>query len=95
MASKKKKKKKKRLMWLFIFVLISGFFLREEYMMYKLKNVKSEYAQHLANEKAVQQKLKNQIKQSQRSEYVENQARTKLGLLKPDEILFIDQNKKK
>jgi cell division protein DivIC len=92
---KKKKKKKKRILWVLIFLFIGGFFLREQYMMYNLNKVKSVYNERLSNIKLQNEQLQNEIKLAKRKDYVENQAREKLGLVKPNEILFIDKNKKK
>jgi cell division protein FtsB len=95
MAMKKKKKKKKRILWMLIFLFIGGFFLREQYMMYNLNKVKSVYSERLSNIKLQNEQLQNEVKLAKRKDYVENQAREKLGLVKPNEILFIDKNKKK
>ena len=94
-VKKKKKKNKKRILWVLIFLFIGGFFLREQYMMYNLNKVKSVYNERLSNIKLQNEQLQNEFKLAKRKDYVENQAREKLGLVKQNEILFIDKNKKK
>ena len=63
--------------------------------MYNLNKVKSVYNERLSNIKLQNEQLQNEVKLAKRKDYVENQAREKLGLVKPNEILFIDKNKKK
>ena len=88
-------KKKKIVFWLLLFFFFGSFFLREQYILYKLSKVQKTYQVQLNNIKKQNQILLNEIKLSKRSDYIENLAREKLGLAKPNEIIFLDKNKKR
>jgi cell division protein DivIC len=88
-------KKKKIIFWLLVFFFFGSFFLREQYILYKLDKVQKTYQAQLDKIKKQNQSLLNEVKLSNRSDYIENLAREKLGLAKPGEIIFIDKNKKK
>jgi cell division protein DivIC len=91
----KKRKKKKIMFWLFILLFFGIFFAKEQFMLHQLGDVKKQNQDNLnfVTEQNVQ--LQNQVKLTKRSDYIENLAREKLGLVKPGEILFIDKDKKR
>jgi cell division protein DivIC len=91
----KRRKKKKIVFWLLILFFFGIFFIREQFMLRQLSEVKKHNQEQLklVTEQNVQ--LRNQIKLTKRSDYIENLAREKLGLIKPGEILFIDKDKKR
>jgi cell division protein DivIC len=88
-------KRKKIIFWVLVFFFFGSFFLREQYILYKLDRVQKTYQVQLDNIKKQNQSLLNEVKLSNRSDYIENLAREKLGLAKPGEIIFIDKNKKR
>lgn len=87
-------KKKKYVFWILLVIFFGIFFMREQYLLYKLNDVNKGYGNQLSKLKIQNQELNNEKLMSKRKDYIENQAREKLGLVKPGEILFIDRNKK-
>lgn len=87
-------KKKKYIFWLLLVFFFGGLFMREQYMLYKLGNVNNSYKDQLCKLKIQNAQLNNEKLMTKRKDYIETEAREKLGLVKPGEILFIDKNKK-
>jgi cell division protein FtsB len=87
-------KKKKYVFWIIIVFFFGILFAREQYLMYNLKNVKRDYTIQLSKLKIQNEQLNNQKLITKRNDYIETEAREKLGLVKPGEVLFIDRDKK-
>lgn len=89
-----KKKKKKILLRVLVFLFFGVIMVKQQIIIFRLnKDIKS-YNEILNKVKAQNLDLKEELKISERADYIERLARQKLRLIKPGEILFIDKNKK-
>lgn len=88
-------KKKKMIFWLLLVFFFGIFFIREQAMLNQLDKVKKYNTEQLNMVKQQSNALQNQVEITKRSDFIENLAREKLGLVKPGDIIFIDRNKKK
>jgi cell division protein DivIC len=88
-------KKKKVLLWAIIAIFFGTIFIRQQFMISRLRKEYLAHQEHLGKIKIQSAQLNEQLKQSKKSDYIEKLARQKLGLVKPGEILFIDKNKVK
>lgn len=86
-------KKKKYMFWILLVIFFGIFFFREQYMLGNLKDIRSGYRKQLGQLKIENAELKNERLMTKRKDYIENQARVKLGLVKPGEVLFVDKSK--
>lgn len=86
-------KKKKYMFWILLVIFFGIFFFREQYMLGNLKDIRSGYRKQLGQLKIENAELKNERLMTKRKDYIENQARVKLGLVKPGEVLFVDRSK--
>ena len=90
-----KKKKKKLLMWGIVAVLFGSIFVRQQIIINRLNKEYKQNQATLSKLKATNEQLNEQIKLTERDDYMEKLARENLMLVKPGEILIIDKNKKK
>lgn len=90
-----KKKKKKLLMWCVVAVLFGSIFVRQQIIINRLNKEYKQNQETLTKLKNHNQQLNEQLKLTEREDYIEKLAREKLMLAKPGEILFVDKNKKK
>jgi cell division protein FtsL len=88
-------KKKKLLFWSIIIIAFGTLFIRQQVTIYKLKNEYQGYNEQLKKLQAQNTELNQQLKLTQRDDYIEKLAREKLGLIKPGEVLIVDKNRKK
>lgn len=87
-------KKKKMIFWILLVLFFGIFFIREQLMLNQLGRVQKENLNQLNLVKEQNTQLLNEVKLSKRSDFIEAQAREKLGLVKPGDIIFIDKSKK-
>lgn len=98
MASKKKKKQKNRILRLFmlVFIVYAGYiFTMQQIDIIKFHKIEAEARmrnQSLAYENT---RLAEQLKATATEAFTEKMAREKLGLVKPGEIVYINQNESK
>jgi cell division protein DivIC len=89
------KKKKKLIFWLLVAIFFGTIFVRQQIMINRMRQDYLAHEDQLNKLKLQNAQLKEQKVLSKKSDYIEKQAREKLRLVKPGEILFIDQNKPK
>jgi cell division protein DivIC len=89
------KKKKKLIFWLLIAVFFGSIFVRQQVMISRIRKDYLAHEDQLNKLRLQNSQLKEQKKQAQKPDYIEKLAREKLRLVKPGEVLFIDQNKPK
>ncbi|WP_084758009.1 FtsB family cell division protein [Defluviitalea phaphyphila] len=94
---KKRNKKTFKIRWNAIFILI--FLLMIAFKSYDLQKInkeleaqKKEYSKQIEMAKEEQESLLEEKEYSQSKEYIEKVAREKLGLIKEDEIIFMEKN---
>ena len=98
MASKRKKKQKNRILRLFmlVFIVYAGYiFTMQQIDIIKFHKIEAEAKvrnQSLAYENT---RLAEQLKATATEAFMEKMAREKLGLVKPGEIVYINQNESK
>lgn len=96
MKNKAKKSKGNFIYFAFMFIFILG---GSFYLIYKYNNFLEYNNQILMLEQEIQaaneekQELLNQMEYQTSNEYIEKIAREQLGMVKSDEIIFIDRNK--
>lgn len=90
----KKKRKKKWFMKIVVAIFFIAILIRQQVVIVRLNNEQKEFEEALNKAKLQNMQLKEELKISQRADYIEQLARQKLRLIKPGEILFIDKNKK-
>lgn len=89
------KVKKKLLMWSIVAILFGSIFVRQQIIISRLNKEYRQNQESLSKLKTQNQQLNEQLKLTERKDYMEKLAREKLMLVKPGEILFIDKNNKK
>lgn len=89
------KKKKKLIFWLLVFVFFGTIFVRQQIMISRIRKDYLAHQDQFNKLKMQNAQLLEQKKLSQKPDYIEKLAREKLRLVKPGEVLFIDQNKRK
>lgn len=62
---------------------------RSVYNLWQRRDIVSQRARELARQKAENQRLKQKLSEVQTPEFVERQAREKLGLVKPGEVVVL------
>ena len=94
--SKKKINLKKMGIFLFVLFLLSYIsytFLNQHIKLSQRKKIATDYEEKILNEKLKGEQLKKELENSKSDEYREKMAREKLGLVKPNERVFIDVTK--
>ncbi|SHF06940.1 MULTISPECIES: FtsB family cell division protein [Caloramator] len=89
-----KKKKKKVLLRILVFLFFGLVMVKQQIIIFRLNKDIKAYNEVLNKVKTQNLELKEELKISERADYIERLARQKLRLIKPGEILFIDKNKK-
>ncbi|TDT63471.1 FtsB family cell division protein [Fonticella tunisiensis] len=87
--------RKKAFLWGVIILVFGSIFVEQQFIINRLNKQYKVYQEQLKNLKSKNDNLKEELKQIQRKDYIERVAREKLGLIKPDEVLIKDRNKKK
>lgn len=87
--------RKKAFLWGIIILVFGSIFVEQQFIINRLNKQYKVYQEQLKNLKSKNDNLKEELKQIQRKDYIERVAREKLGLIKPDEVLIKDRNKKK
>lgn len=90
----KKKRKKKWFLKILAAIFFISILVRQQVVIVRLNNEQKEFQEVLNKAKLQNVQLKEELKISKRTDYIEQLARQKLRLIKPGEILFIDKNKK-
>ncbi len=62
---------------------------RSVYDLWQRRDIVSQRARELARQEAENQRLKQQLSEAQTLEFIERQAREKLGLVKPGEVVVL------
>lgn len=92
-----KSKKKRKIIWtnffVFIFILYAVFTIaNQQITIYKLNKTRQEVAHNIEAAQKENEKLKDMLQYTSTKEYVERMAREQLGLVKSDEIVYVDQS---
>ncbi|WP_290773126.1 septum formation initiator family protein [Anaerofustis sp.] len=93
---RKKAGRKKRVVLLIVtvaFVLFAGRMLTLEYKYYSLNKTKNELTEQIANEQLKSKELKEEINNSDSKSYIEYLAKKYLGLIYPDEKVYVTNEK--
>ena len=90
-------KKKKKIIWtnffVFIFILYAIFTIgSQQITIYRLKKSHQQIASKIEEAQNENQKLQDMLKDISSKEYIEKMAREQLGLVKADEIVYVDQS---
>lgn len=88
-------KRKKSLFLLGIAIVFAIILIKQQITIAKLNKQYRQYNEQMSKLKYVNSQLNDELKQAQRTDYIEKMAREKLGLVKPGEILFKDRTKTK
>ena len=92
-----KGKKKKKIIWtrffVFVFILYAIFtIVNQQVTIYKMNKAKQEIAENIETAQKENQRLKDRLQYTSTKEYIEKMAREQLGLVKSDEIVYVDQS---
>ena len=92
-----KSKRKKKIIWtnffVFIFILYAAFTIASQQVtIYRLKKSQQEISGKIQAAQKENQKLQDMLKDTSTKEYIEKAAREQLGLVKPDERVYVDQS---
>lgn len=92
-----KNRKKKKIIWtklfVFIFFLYALFVIaNQQFTIYKLNKTKKEISKEIEVSKMENEKLKDMLKNASDMEHIERMAREQLGLVKPEETVYVDQS---
>ncbi len=90
-------KSKKKIVWtklfIFVFVLYALFIIaNQQITIFKLNKSMNEISRNVELSKIENEKFKDMLKNVSDNEYIERMAREHLGLIKPDEIVYVDQS---
>lgn len=90
-------KKRKRIIWtnffVFIFILYAIFTIgSQQITIYRLKKSQQQLANKIEEAQQENQKLQDMLEDVSSQEYIEKMAREQLGLVKADEIVYVDQS---
>lgn len=90
-------KKKRKIIWtnlfVFIFILYAVFTIaNQQITIYKLNKTKQEAVRKIESAQKENDRLKDMLKYTSTKEYIERMAREQLGLVKPDEKVYVDQS---
>lgn len=88
-------KKKRFIFWGIVIIFFGTIFVKQQIAMIRLDREYKHYDDQLFKLKSINTTLSEELKQTQREDYMERLAREKLGLIKPGEILFKDKSKVK
>ncbi len=78
-------------MFILIFILSTSVVVINQHKLYtREKNIQNELNEKIDNQKKTQDKLEKELHYKLTDDYVEKVAREKLGLVKKDEIIFVD-----
>ncbi len=91
-----KKNRKKKIVWIRLFISIflmySVFCITNQRIsIYKLNKVKKEISEAIEESKMENEKLEDLLKNATNQESIEKMAREQLGLVKPNETVYVDQ----
>lgn len=92
-----KVKKKRKIIWsnffVFIFILYAAFTIaNQQITIYKLNKTRQEVAHNVEVAQKENEKLKDMLQYTGTKEYIEKMAREQLGLVKSDEVVYVDQS---
>ncbi len=79
---------------LFVCLYIAVIFVKQQICLSEYADIAKEYEDKIAEVKLEQQRLKEELDQTNTEEYLERMAREKLGLIKSNERVFVDVTKK-
>ncbi len=80
---------------IFMIIVFSIAILHQYYIRVGLKQEINQAISEVSKEKAIGNSLKNRQDNQDSPEFIEKIAREKLNMVRPNEIVFIDKNKKK
>lgn len=86
-------KKKRIVLILGVVAIFSVILIKQQITIAKLAKQYKQYNEQLSKLKYINSELSEDLKKTEKSEYIEQMAREKFGLIKPGEILFKDKNK--
>lgn len=86
-------KKKRIVLILGVVAIFSVILIKQQITIAKLAKQYKQYNEQLSKLKYINSELNEDLKKTEKSEYIEQMAREKFGLIKPGEILFKDKNK--
>ena len=98
MAGKRRKKQKNRILRLFmlVFFIYAGYiFTMQQFDIVRFHKMASETNARNESLKHTNTRLTEQLNITNSKKFIERMAREKLGLVKPGEIVYINQNKSK
>ncbi|EYE87906.1 dihydroorotate dehydrogenase [Fervidicella metallireducens AeB] len=84
--------KKRKIFWLLVMVFFGVIFIKQQFILNRLKKQYTQCNDQLSKLKVQNQQLQDELKMSQREDYIEKMARRKLNLAKPGEIILKDVN---
>ena len=93
---KKKVNIKKFIVFLAFFVLFLSLayrFIHQHYSLSVREKLETEYQEKISEAKLKNEQLEKELENSKSDEYLEKMAREKLGLVKPNERVFVDVTK--
>jgi len=90
-------RKRKKIIWtnffVFIFILYAIFTIgSQQITIYRLKKSQQQLANKIEEAQRENQKLQDMLEDVTSQEYIEKMAREQLGLVKADEIVYVDQS---
>lgn len=78
-----------------VFVYFFCILMHQQACLKERGRIVKEYEEKISNAKLAQQQLKKELSKVKTNEYLEKMAREKLGLVKPNERVFVDVTKDK
>lgn len=90
-------KKKRKVIWsnffVFVFILYAIFTIaNQQITIYKLNKTRQEVNHNIEIAQKENEKLKDMLQYTSTKEYIEKMAREQLGLVKSDEVVYVDQS---
>lgn len=81
--------------FLVVFVYFSFVLVHQHICIGERERIVKEYEEKISNAKLTQQQLKKELSKVKSEDYLEKMAREKLGLIKPNERVFVDVTRNK